>query len=61
MILSTGRGWVGFFVGEVEGLDGLRGRAHPASGDKHIFNGWRGGGDIIFVITVNHVAVLIRL
>ena len=35
MILSTGRGWVGFFVGEVECLDGLRGRAHPASGDTH--------------------------
>ena len=45
---------------------GWRGGVHPASGDKHIFTfvmggGGRGGYYICHRLSVNHVAVLIRL
>ena len=56
------QGLGGFFCWGGGGLGWITGEGASVSGDKHIFNGWRGGGGgIIFVITVNHVAVLIIL
>ena len=51
LTLGVGRGWVFLFSWGGGGLGWITGEGDPESGDKHIFNGWRGGRGVVLYLS----------